>query len=201
MTATAGDTRLATISATTEQVWREFGAQLQAFVRRRVIDPDRADDVLGEIMLRIHRNLDRVEDHEHLTRWIYRITRNAIIDEYRRAARDRARHGVLLDDAPESAVGLDDEPQSVFRELAACMRPLLDRLPAEQRRALELSDLHGLTQTDAARREGLSVSGMKSRVQRGRRRLAELLGRCCELNLDARGVPMEYNPPPGCGCA
>jgi RNA polymerase sigma-70 factor, ECF subfamily len=201
MTATASDTRLETDDRATEQVWREFGAQLQAFVRRRVVDPDRADDVVGEIMLRIHRNLRRVEDHEHLTRWVYRITRNAIIDEYRRAQRDRVSRGVLLDDAPEVASSVEDEEPPVLRELAVCMRPLLDRLPPEQRRALELSDLDGLTQADAARREGVSVSGMKSRVQRGRRRLAELLGRCCELTLDTGGVPMEYNRPANCGCA
>jgi RNA polymerase sigma-70 factor (ECF subfamily) len=41
---------------------------------------------------------------------------------------------------------------------------------------------------------------MKSRVQRGRRRLAELLGQCCALSLDARGVPMNYTPSPGCDC-
>lgn len=201
MTATATATRSSTGDATTEQVWREFGTQLQAFVRRRINDPDRADDVLGEIMLRIHRNLDRVEDHEHLTRWVYRITRNAIIDEYRRAERDRARRGVLLEDAPEAAVSIEDEPPSALDELAVCMRPLLGRLPPEQRRALEMSDLDGLTQTDAARREGVSVSGMKSRVQRGRRRLAELLNRCCQLTLDARGVPMDYNRPADCRCA
>jgi RNA polymerase sigma-70 factor, ECF subfamily len=202
MTATANDARSGTDDPTTEQVWREFGAQLQAFVGRRIPDPDRADDVLGEIMLRIHRNLDRVDDREHLTRWVYRITRNAIIDEYRRAERDRARRGALRDGAPEADAGIEDEEQpSVLRELAVCMRPLLDRLPPEQRRALQLSDLDGLTQADAAQREGVSVSGMKSRVQRGRRRLAELLGRCCELTLDTRGVPMEYTPPAGCRCA
>ncbi|MEU7812108.1 sigma factor-like helix-turn-helix DNA-binding protein [Pseudonocardia sp. NPDC049154] len=81
------------------------------------------------------------------------------------------------------------------------MRPLLERLPPEQRRALELSDLDGLSQSDAARREGVSVSGMKSRVQRGRRRLAELLDRCCRLTLDARGVPMDYDQPADCRCA
>ena len=199
MTATASSSRSGTDDFSTEQIWREFGAQLQAFVRRRVNNPDRADDVLGEIMLRIHRNLDRVEDREHLTRWVYRITRNAIIDEFRRAERDRARRGVLLD-APEHAFGLEDEQPSALRELAGCMRPLLDRLPSEQRRALVLSDLDGLTQADAAQREGVSVSGMKSRVQRGRRRLAELLGRCCELTLDTRGVPLEYNPPADCHC-
>ncbi|MCF7547460.1 sigma-70 family RNA polymerase sigma factor [Pseudonocardia sp. WMMC193] len=196
MTATLSDTHSGTDDPTTEQVWREFGAQLRAFVRRRIVDPDRADDVLGEIMLRIHRSLDRVEDHDHLTRWVYRITRNAIIDEYRRAERDRARQGALLDDMPEEAAELEGEEQpSVLRELAACMRPLVEQLPAEQRRALQLSDLEGLTQADAASRENVSVSGMKSRVQRGRRRLAELNGCCCELTLDARGVPMEYHPP------
>jgi RNA polymerase sigma-70 factor (ECF subfamily) len=201
MTATASDARFTTDESSTEQVWREFGAQLQAFVRRRVIDPDRADDVVGEIMLRIHRNLHGIEDREHLTRWVYRITRNAIIDEFRRAERDRARRGVLLDDAPGGVASIEDEQPSVLRELATCMRPLLDRLPPEQRRALELSDLDGLTQAVAARLEGVSVSGMKSRVQRGRRRLAELLGRCCELTLDNRGVPMDYNPPADCRCA
>ena len=201
MTAITTGTRSSAGGVTSEQVWREFGTQLQAFVRRRIADPHRADDVLGEIVLRIHRNLDRVDDHAHLTRWVYRITRNAIIDEYRRAERDRARRGTLLDDVLESAITVEDEPESGYGELAACMRPLLDRLPAEQRRALELSDLDGLTQADAARREGVTVSGMKSRVQRGRRRLVDLLHSCCTLVLDARGVPMDYQPPAGCGCA
>jgi RNA polymerase sigma-70 factor (ECF subfamily) len=186
---------------TSEDVWREFGAQLRAFVHRRVADPQRAEDVLGEIVLRIHRNLGRVEDHEHLTRWVYRITRNAIVDEYRRAERERARERALPDDAAEFAGEVDDEDDpTVLRELASCLRPLLDGLPPEQRRALELTDLEGLTQVDAAGREGVSVSGMKSRVQRGRRRLAELLGRCCELTLDAQGTPMDYTRPPGCQC-
>jgi RNA polymerase sigma-70 factor, ECF subfamily len=188
-------------SPTSEDVWREFGAQLRAFVQRRVADPQRAEDVLGEIVLRIHRNLGRVEDHEHLTRWVYRITRNAIVDEYRRAERERARERALPDDAAELAGEVDDEDDpTVLRELAACMRPLLEGLPPEQRRALELTDLEGLTQVDAAGREGVSVSGMKSRVQRGRRRLAELLGRCCELTLDAQGTPMDYTRPSGCRC-
>jgi RNA polymerase sigma-70 factor (ECF subfamily) len=185
----------------TETVWREFGDQLGAFVRRRVTDPDRAEDVLSEIVLRVHRNIGRVEDREHLVRWLYRITRNAIIDEYRRADRERTRHDALPADLAEAVADMpeDDQP-GVLDELASCMRPLLGRLPDEQRRALELTELDGLTQTAAAAREGVSVSGMKSRVQRGRHRLAALLGRCCELTLDARGVPMDYAPPADCHC-
>jgi hypothetical protein len=107
---------------TSEDVWREFGAQLRAFVHRRVADPQRAEDVLGEIVLRIHRKLGRVEDHEHLTRWVYRITRNAIVDEYRRAERERARERALPDDAAE-LVGevVDEDDLTVLREPALCI--------------------------------------------------------------------------------
>lgn len=186
---------------TTERIWREFGTQLRRFVHRRVVDPDRADDVLAEVMLRIHRNVHRVEDHEHLVRWVYRITRNAIIDEYRRMEREQARRAPLSDLAAEPAdPAPDDEQGGVLGELANCMRPLLDGLSPEQRRAVELTELDGLTQADAAELEGVSVSGMKSRVQRGRRRLGELLARCCELVLDARGVPMDFTPRHDCRC-
>lgn len=198
------ETPIATSGAaapTTERIWREFGTQLRGFVHRRILDPDRADDVLAEIMLRIHRNVHRVTDHEHLVRWVYRITRNAIIDEYRRAERERARLAPLPALAPKPAAPADDDEQAgVLTELANCVRPLLSGLSPEQRRAVELTELDGLSQAGAAEREGLTVSGMKSRVQRGRHRLGELLGQCCELVLDARGVPMDYTPRRDCRC-
>lgn len=182
--------------ALTEPMWREVIAQLRAFVRRRIADPDRADDLVGDIVLRIHQKLGSVDDQEKLAHWVSRVARNAVIDEYRRAARSREQ---LLDTTTETAIGPDaDDASSVLDELSRCLRPLLAGLPAEQRRAVEMVDLDGMPQADAARREGVSLSGMKSRVQRGRRRLAELLGQCCTLTLDARGVPMDYERTPGC---
>ena len=190
--------------ALTEPMWREVIAQLRAFVRRRIADPDRADDLVGDIVLRIHQNLGSVDDQEKLAHWVSRVARNAVIDEYRRAARSREQ---LLDTPTETVaiatVGPDaDDASSVLDELSRCLRPLLAGLPAEQRRAVEMVDLDGMPQAGAARLEGVSLSGMKSRVQRGRRRLAELLGQCCTLTLDARGVPMDYERAPGCtgGC-
>jgi RNA polymerase sigma-70 factor (ECF subfamily) len=70
-------------------MWREVIAQLRAFVRRRIADPDRAEDLVADILLRIHQNLGSVDDQERLTHWVSRVARNAIIDEYRRAARAR----------------------------------------------------------------------------------------------------------------
>jgi RNA polymerase sigma-70 factor (ECF subfamily) len=181
-------------------MWREMLPQLRSFVRRRIANPDRADDLVAEILLRIQQNIKSLDDQERLPNWVFRIARNAIIDEYRRAGRNREQLTATLQDEPAQMAAAEDDPGAV-RELSACLRPLLDGLPTEQRDALQMIDLDGMTQADAAEHAGISLSGMKSRVQRGRRRLAELLGQCCTLTLDGRGVPMEYEPPSGCWCA
>ena len=183
----------------TEQMWREMLPQLRKFVRRRIADPNRADDVVAEILLRIHQNVASLDDRELLPNWVFRIARNAVIDEYRRAGRSREQLTPTLSDQVIEPSVDEDEPAAI-RELSACLRPLLKGLSADQRDALEMVDLAGMTQADAAQQVGVSLSGMKSRVQRGRRRLAELLGQCCALVLDSRGVPMDYEPRSGCGC-
>ena len=180
----------------TDEIWREVLAQLRAFVRRRIADPERAEDLVGEILLRVHQNLASLDDRERLPNWVFRVARNAVIDEYRRAGRAREQLAGSAEAAwPEPSADADN-PDDVLEELSRCLRPLLTGLAPEQRRAVEMIDLDGLTQASAARREGVSLSGMKSRVQRGRRRLAQLLGECCLLTLDARGVPMDYARPP-----
>jgi RNA polymerase sigma-70 factor, ECF subfamily len=197
MSADGTKTSPAAVLQPTEQMWREMLPQLRAFVRRRIADPDRADDLVAEILLRIHQNVGSLDDRERLPNWVFRIARNAIIDEYRRAGRSREHLRATLQD---EAIQVDEDEPTVVRELSACMRPLLAGLPVAQRAAVEMIDLDGMSQADAAQRAGVSLSGMKSRVQRGRRSLAEQLGQCCALTLDGRGLPMDYDPPPDCGC-
>jgi len=191
-------------TAPDDQVWRDVMAQLRAFVGRRIADPTRVEDLVAEILLRIHQNLHTVNDREHLTHWVSRVAHNAVIDEYRRAARERDNRAqtpieAVPDEQPPSS-DTSDAPPQVQRELAACLRPLLGGLPPEQSRAVEMIDLEGWAQARAARTEGVSVSGMKSRVQRGRRGLATLLDQCCTVDIDARGLPMDYTPRSSCGC-
>jgi RNA polymerase sigma-70 factor (ECF subfamily) len=186
-----------------DDMWRGTIAQLRAFVRRRIADPDRADDVVGEVLLRVHQGLGSLDDRERLPNWVFRIARNAVVDEYRRAGRVRERPVPAVDDAAAGVAVLPaEDPATAAAELAGCLRPLLAGLPPEQRRAVEVIDLDGWSQARAAEHEGVSLSGMKSRVQRGRRRLGELLGECCALTLDGRGVPVDYTARDrSCTCA
>jgi RNA polymerase sigma-70 factor (ECF subfamily) len=184
---------------TVEDVWRRFGAEVRSFVRRRVSNPHLADDLVADILLRVHRNLGTLDDSDRVAAWLFRIARNVIIDEYRRAGDDRE----VLEAAPGDHVAIDTDDfadaEKVQQELANCVRPMLEYLSPEYRRALQMTDLDGVTQAAAAQEEGISVSGMKSRVQRARKQLAELFTQCCALTLDTRGFPMEYTPRANCG--
>ena len=157
---------------------------IRSFVARRV-RPQDADDVTQEALLRLHRSATSLKDEDALEAWMYRIARNTIIDHHRRST---VRPDPIDPDdlamlaSPES----DAEPEA-GTSLAACLGPLLARVPDDYRQALELTDLGDLTQDEAAAQLGLSTSGMKSRVQRGRRMLRTEVGRCCRVELDARG--------------
>jgi RNA polymerase sigma-70 factor (ECF subfamily) len=70
---------------------------------------------------------------------------------------------------------------------------MIARLAEPYRMAIELTSQQGLTQTEAAKRAGTSVSGMKSRVQRARRRLRQMLLRCCAVDVDRRGGVSDYH--------
>jgi RNA polymerase sigma-70 factor, ECF subfamily len=183
-----------------EAIWHEFHEGLLGFVERRVRSRETAEDILQEVMLRIHRQADGLERAEAVAAWVHAIARNAIVDHYRSA---RVRRALVTASAIEPEAGDEpkDEARDVRAELAACITPLLERLPATYREALTLTEIEGLTQAQAAERLGLSHSGMKSRVQRARGQLKQVLVRCCEVDLDARGGLSDYRSRRGsCDC-
>ena len=178
----------------TAGIWSDVHQGLHAFIAKRVADDVQADDILQEVFLRVHRQLGRLNDPDRVVAWLYRIARNTIVDYYRSRGRRRERPIGLSGDmeliAPSSLS--DDQSGRLRTELAACLRPMLDRISKDYREAVTLVELEGLTHQAAAKRLGLSVSGMKSRVQRGRKQLKQMLQDCCLIQLDRRGGVADY---------
>ncbi len=192
-------TKRAAKSPDTQAIWRQVHGGLRAFVSKRVAGEADVEDILQDVFLRIHRRLDGLKDPRRLLPWVFQITRNAIVDHYRSPARRREGPAGLSSDldagypVPVLPATVDASDAGRLRaELAECLRPMIGRLPADSREAVTLVELEGLTQQAAARRLGLSVSGMKSRVQRGRRKLKDMLEACCEIQLDGRRAVADY---------
>jgi RNA polymerase sigma-70 factor (ECF subfamily) len=167
----------------------ELRDRVLAFVRRRVPSPDDAEDIAQEVMVRIHRHSADLEHADRMTAWVHRIAANAITDHYRRPARREVPSGYGVDVAEresEAPAWAETPPEELRRELATCLAPLIERLPPKYREALEIVEFEGVSQPEAALRLGISVSGMKARVQRARRQLGEQLLACCDVDLDRR---------------
>lgn len=183
--------------------WLAFVEPLRAFLRRRVPPGVEADDVAQEVFLRLARHRATMADVRDLDAWVFRVARAALTDAWRaeqrraRRASDRdpdslsdseMRDGALLGEA------VDGEGVEARAAISACVRPFVAALSPPYRRALELTTVQGLTQEEAARREGISLSGMKSRVQRARATVVRELQHCCGLHRDARGVVQSLGP-------
>lgn len=168
---------------------RGVAGQIRPFVERRVALAD-VDDVMQEILHRVHTGVDALDDETRFAAWLHRVARNTIADHHRRAGRRGAKHDAFAAEWRDDA----EEQADAAVSLSAFVRAFVDMLPTPYREALHLTEIDGLTMGEAAERESISASGMKSRVQRGRRLLRELFEACCEIALDARGRVVEYTP-------
>jgi RNA polymerase sigma-70 factor (ECF subfamily) len=167
------------LNADTTQIWDGFHRRLRAFILGRVPDPADADDILQDVFVKLHTRLDTLRDEDRLTSWIYRVTRNAVVDHLR----SRRPAMPVPDDRSAEAEPAGDD---AFRQTAQFLRERMRTLPEKYRDALLLTEVEGLTQRQAADRLGLSLSGAKSRVQRARELLREQLLDCCHFELDRR---------------
>jgi RNA polymerase sigma-70 factor (ECF subfamily) len=186
-------------SSIEEGHWHELRARLGGFVGRRIGNPADAEDVVQDVFVRMQHNIESLSSTDRLDAWAFRITRNAIADYYR-ASEHRAAPGKTLNEL--TADSIDGEPSADARaEMAYCIAPMVRQLPQNYKQAIELTELEGMTQTAAAEQLGLSVPGMKSRVQRGRARLRAMLLRCCEIETDRRGRVIGFEQRDGESCA
>jgi RNA polymerase sigma-70 factor (ECF subfamily) len=179
-------------------LWHALGDDLRAFLLSRVPEPAEADDILQDVFVRIVEKIGTLRDAARLESWVYQIARNAIADFYRRRTPQLA-------DAVEAAVdaAADEdaaEPGNLNRVVAAWMSSSIEALPEALRDAVRMYELEGVPQAEIARRLGLTLSGAKSRVQRGRQRLEELLRKCCQFELDRRGNVIDCQPAQEGGC-
>lgn len=165
-----------------DRAWRALDAKLRPFVAKRVRAVD-VDDVVQDVFLRIQKGLPSLRDEQRFGPWVVQIARSAIADHGRAASR----HPIAELEGQEPTTPSDPvDDRDVEREVATYAALFVSMLPSPYREALTLTELQGLSQREAADLIGISHSGMKSRVQRGRAKLRAALEDCCDIALDAR---------------
>jgi RNA polymerase sigma-70 factor (ECF subfamily) len=142
---------------------------LRAFALSLTNDPSRADDLVQDTILRAWPHLNHFRRGTNLEAWLFTILRNSFYSEFRSRRRE-------VEDADSTYVRrLKVQPEQEFKLFLNDVRKAVERLPLEQREALILVGGQGETYEDVAPICGVTVGTMKSRVNRARTRLVELL--------------------------
>jgi RNA polymerase sigma-70 factor (ECF subfamily) len=177
-------------------IWEKYGDRLRNFLLTRVKNPEDAEDLLQEILIKTHQNLASVKDPKKFQSWLYKIARNTLTDYYRKPVPTIS--GQTLPELEDLGDKKLDSQEIIREELSKCIKPFINSLPDIYRDALDAVELKGVSQKALANELGVSHSAIKSRVQRGREMLAALFQSCCTYDLDVRGNIIDYHSVPKC---
>ncbi len=163
------------------RIWEEFSGRVRAHLLRKIRNKGDADDLLQEIFMKMHAHLPHLRERNKLSSWLYRITENALNDYYRKRPGRETEF-----DENKSANGnpYGDDPLS---GIEGCLEAFIGRLPEKYRKPLVMSDVEGKSQKEIAEEMGISYSGLKSRVQRGREMIKDMFIECCKLSVGKDG--------------
>lgn len=161
--------------------WSAHRSGLRDYIARRVRERENVDDILQETFIKVKAGLHTVKSEGSMTAWLYRVAANTIADHYR-----AQKHWEEL--PADDELPAPDEQPDLLAELSVCLLPFIAELPETYRVALQLSEVEGLPQKLVAQRLGLSLSGVKSRVQRGREKLRLRMLDCCDIEIGQGGI-------------
>jgi len=162
-------------------IWTDFHKELKGFILNKTRNPADTDDILQEVFIKIIRNIDKVNQAENLRQYLYGIVRNAINDYFRNKRQ-------IIDNTEIVEKFTEEETQSLNSTIAdCCVKPFINKLPDNYRDALLITEFQDISQKELAEKLNISYSGAKSRVQRGKEKLKELILNCCSFQSDTYG--------------
>ena len=170
-----------------EYLWKDFESKLRSFIYSKVPDKAITEDILQDVFIKIHLKIHTLKDESKLKPWLYQITRNRIMDYYRQNKPVNY---------PQLSGAEHDEEESDNKVMDQAMQDMIgmmNDLPREYCEALCLTELEGLSQKEYAEKIGIPYSSAKSRVQRSRKLLKDMLLTCCHYEFDKYGTVLSIS--------
>lgn len=173
--------------------YRKLEKRLKRYVRKRVSDPDIVDDLVQDIFVKAIRTWRDKEAPRNLVAWLFTAARTTIIDHYRKQQLPMSSAGVET-----LAIGVADNDLKI--ELSDCLVPIIHKLDRKYRDALIATDISGQSMATAAANQNLSLSALKSRVQRGRNKLKSAILQCCVIATGSNDRILDWSARSDCEC-
>ena len=166
-------------------IWLDLNEELYHFILGKIKDEQLSKDIHQEVFLKIQSKIHQLQHTSKLTSWVYQITRNTIIDHFRKKSQNTI--DISEFDMPEEQ-GDDFD----YSKLTNCINQKIDELSAQHKEAIVLTSFQNYSQKELAKHLNISYSGTKSRVQKAREILKDQLLDCPNVETDSTGKLLDF---------
>src|SRR5690606_5978540 len=164
-----------------QKIWETHTSELSNFIKSKIDDPSLADDILQEVSIKLFNNLERKTEIQNHKAWLYQVARNTIADHYRKNKKIEP-----LNIDPETS----ENSNVCFCDLSGFV--IQTYLPKKYSEPLYLNDIEQKSQKEIAETLNLSLTATKSRIQRGRKKLKELITDCIDISHNSKGQITDF---------
>jgi len=166
-------------------IWSDLNEELYTFILRKIKDEQISKDIHHEVFLKVYTKIHQLQHTSKLTSWVYQITRNTIIDYFRKT-KDK---NISIDDLDISET---DSNNFDYTKLTNCINQKIENLSSLHKEVIILTSFKEYSQKELAEHLKISYSGTKSRVQKAREILKENILDCPNVESDSTGKLLDF---------
>lgn len=169
------------------KVWEELNTQLLFFIKKRIKNKEDAEDILQDVYIKLHKNIDSLNDEQKIVSWIYQITRNTINDCYKRCYRLKK----VEFEEHHIEMSLEEE-DNLNDEILVSMKKIIEELPVDSKKLIKLYEFEDMSHKEISKRLDIKENTSKSRLKRAKEKLKDQLDECCVFQIDKFGNILDY---------
>jgi RNA polymerase sigma-70 factor (ECF subfamily) len=162
------------------------------FITTKVKNDEDAEDLTQEVFIKLLRSTDKGISINNPQNWLFNIAKNTVIDYYRKKK-------IIVEDISDNHSLKCEENELTFSEdqhlhLKVYLRKIIQELPEDYRKLIEMSEFQGLSQKEIAEELGMNYTTVRSKIQRGRQKIKKTISDCCEIIQGGKGSIIGYKP-------
>ncbi len=172
---------------------QELYRPLFYYVKKRINSQEDAEDLTQEIFLKLAKS--NINSIDNVKSWVYTIAKNTITDYYRKKK-------VYTEEVNEETIKDEYNDDNIVQELSGCITAYVEKLPEDYIEIMRLSELEDIPQKEIAEKLNMNYVTVRSKIQRGRKKLKAIFSDCCTIIQGAKGSILDYEKNNGCsdGC-
>ncbi len=168
-----------------DNIWSDLNEELYRFILGKIKNEQISKDIHQEVFIKVQTKIHQLEHTSKLTSWVYQITRNTIIDHFRKLKTK----DISIDNIDMPA---NNNENFDYSKLTDCMNQKIESLSVQHKEAIILTAFQNYSQKELSQHLKLSYSGTKSRVQKAREVLRENILDCPNVESDTSGKPIDF---------